>query len=140
MALNSNISRPIAAFLIAFVCLNAAGAACVAYCQAILDEQIETARQVEAGHCSPPSVDAENPSPFLADTSIACCPMVLGVVGGPVEKRAASFDRPALPVSPARNIARPIAFSDQRQFVTPAYRGPPLDRRRDRILHCVIRI
>ncbi len=134
--------RIAALFVVAFICLNAGGAACVAYCQTF-DLATEP-----ADHCplkkSSEHCDRENNGPSFAELGshdLDCCPMTVSFFAGPVEKLSFSVDFPA-EIAEAVSI-RPIY---QRGYLRGSiqalnYRGPPLiDRRTDRLKHCIIRI
>lgn len=132
-------TRFLALFVTVFVCLNGAGAACVAYCQT-MDEPEET-----ADHCPLKKVatDCEPEGSFTAvETSeFDCCPMTVSFFATPVEKPTFSFKQPA-----AALIVKPEVYRPEFRSVTPlhssmSYRGPPpRDRRIDRIKHRVLLI
>ena len=132
-----------ALFITAFVCLNAGGAMCVAYCQTFdLAEE-------PADHCPLKKVSKHCEGQDLADTGttsvgagvgLDCCPMTVSFFAAPVEKNSFSIDAAAEIVAaelPSVNIRFASATTFDRSF---NYRGPPLDRRVERIKHCIIRI
>jgi hypothetical protein len=134
--------RLIAVFLVAFVCLNASGAACVAYCQtsetAFLDHPPP---KKNSKHCEPQSDAPESPSVnFSAGESADCCPMTVSFVGAPLEQTKFSFETAQLAIVANTKPQRPFIFQNARSANPQPYRGPPLDRRIDRVKHCVIRI
>lgn len=132
-------TRFLALFVTAFVCLNGAGAACVAYCQT-MDEPAET-----ADHCPLKKLaedcDSDRPAFSAHDGEFDCCPMTVSFFAAPFEKHSYSFKQSA-----AAAVV-PVGFirAEYRSF-TPlissiSYRGPPpLDRRIDRIKHRVLLI
>lgn len=131
--------RFLALFVTVFVCLNGAGAACVAYCQT-MDEPAES-----ADHCplKKLSNDRDPKGPFFSthDGGSDCCPMTVSFFAAPVEKSSFSVKHSA-PVVSVKSEPFVISF----RSCTPlrsaiSYRGPPpLDRRIDRIKHRVLLI
>lgn len=138
--------RLVAVFLVAFVCLNAGGFVCVAYCQSSMRSLAAAANhfplQKKADHCDPSK--SENGSREASDSvgtdKIECCRMAFNFVGGPLEKRTFSGETAAAPVAIEIDWTPPALSAGLRQNPPPAYRGPPLDRRGERLKHCVIRI
>ena len=135
----------IAVFLVAFVCLNAGGALCVAYCRSVLEKASDPAEHCplkkKASHC-----DTENSEPVAAVASLAgnkidCCPMTISFIGAPIEKKSLFFEPAAVAlVVPVRHDPPSVTLNAASQISPPAYRGPPLDRRVERVKNCIIRI
>lgn len=138
MALRTNRSSFLAAFLIAFVCLNAAGAACVAYCRALGEPEAVAAEKQH--HCGMLKIAADDESNSIDESRFDCCPLAIGFVAGPRELRQ-SISKPLLTASieDTRFEVLPIVSSNDRHNAK-TYRGPPIDRRADRIKHCILRI
>lgn len=134
----------IALFVVAFVCLNAGGAVCVAYCRSTL-ESVASAEhcplQKAKNHCDHQATEDANESASAIRTNPAdCCPMTISFIGAPIEKRSAFFEQA---VVPAEVVPGQFVFSYSFKPFSPsidAYRGPPLDRRGDRLKHRLIRI
>ncbi|MGD9562137.1 MAG: hypothetical protein AB7F88_07945 [Pyrinomonadaceae bacterium] len=131
-------------FIIAFVCLNAGGAVCVAYCQSAL-EAIAASEEhwplkKKAAHCDPAQSDQQEKASAAVGNEINCCPMTLSFVGAPFEKRTFHFETAEFPVIAKSDFAAPATLISSRQTFPPAYRGPPRDRRVERLKHCIIRI
>lgn len=131
-------TRFIGAFLLVFVCLNATGAACVAYCRS-LDETPAAATSSDR-HCGK-TTDHQNGTAFsIAEKKFDCCPMVAGLVAGPFEPKRTA---PAIQFA-AINEAQPKwplpTFERTRFPASEDYRGPPEDRSRDRLRYCILRI
>lgn len=128
-------------FVAAFICLNAGGAMCVAYCQAF-----DTVAESEHCPLKKTSEDCDGQAEQSSDSAavlgheLDCCPMTVSFFAGPIEKSSFSFDAAAeIAEVPQTSIAVRFAgltFSDRSY----SYRGPPLDRRTDRLKHCLIRI
>lgn len=131
----------IAIFLAAFVCLNAGGMLCVTYCSAA-DFAIAPAHEPVADHCGTAGQTSADPDAEAASgTSLDCCQMAASFIAAPVEKKFHSSDATAIAVQP--EPPRVLAFSTRIARVPPpsdAYRGPPMDRRLERLRQCVIRI
>ena len=134
----------IAIFLVAFVCLNAGGAVCVAFCQsaveAIAASQDHCPLKKKAAHCDPQPRDNKDTAAKAAGEATDCCPMTLSFVGAPFEKRAISSETAAIAASVQTNFTIRAGFLTAFTSSPPAYRGPPLDRRLDRVKRCLIRI
>jgi hypothetical protein len=131
--------RFLALFVTVFVCLNGAGAACVAYCQT-MDKPEQS-----ADHCplKKLSKDCEPDGPFFSahGGGIDCCPMTVSFIAGPIEKTSFSVKyAPATPVvADEVFIPRFLSLIPLRSSIS--YRGPPpIDRRVDRIKHRVLLI
>jgi hypothetical protein len=131
--------RFLALFVTVFVCLNGAGAACVAYCQTM------DAPEESADHCplKKLSTDCETDSKFAAVQSgeFDCCPMTVSFFAAPVEKSSFSIKQaaavPSVHAEPSVLSFR--SFTPLRSSMS--YRGPPpLDRRPDRIKHRLLLI
>ncbi len=132
-----------ALFAVAFICLNASGVACLAYCHTfdIAAEKEHCPLQKLSEDCNK-AKDRDNGSKAI-DTSegeIDCCPFTVSVVAAPVESSKAFIDTVA--ASPAQDLLSSPGFvaSHTYSFAGTPYRGPPLDRRIDRLKHCIIRI
>jgi hypothetical protein len=136
----------IAFFLVTFVCLNTGGAVCLVYCQkaiSALAAAPDHCPMKRAGsHCDPANdTKGDGPSLSVSGTSMECCPMTVTFVGAPIEKRAFAFERTATALlAPVPQTATPLAGERVIHRTLPAYRGPPLDRRADRVKQRVIRI
>jgi hypothetical protein len=137
--------KVLAVFLVAFVCLNAGGFVCVAYCQTALssvgEEQDHCPLKKKSSHCDPGmTADVPDVSDSAGTNKVECCRMAFSFIAAPLEKRtfAAEVTQAiaAVKVEPG-----PLAvIAPHHPDSTPAYRGPPLDRRGERLKHCIIRI
>ena len=134
--------RFLALFVVAFICLNAGGAMCVAYCRGT--EAVEP----ESDHCPLEKLEEhfdragdEKRSAVVRTSEIDCCPMTVSFFAAPLEQvtfkfQAAasaavsvSYEHPTRPRSQVRSVE-----------IIP-YRGPPLlDCRTDRIKYRLLRI
>jgi hypothetical protein len=145
MHAKSSKFKLIAIFLVAFVCLNAGGAVCVAYCQTAMEtlsaSQDHCPLKKKASHCDPDVVENGFPTAESAGNGqIDCCAMTVSFIAAPIEKRFFSFEPAAALVSLKVRTGFPSAFESAGLASPPPYRGPPLDRRADRIKHRIIRI
>ena len=126
-------TKPIAAFLLLFVCMNAGGAVCAAYCRSVLlsvkADHCPLAKQQR--HCDKPAA-AETDNTALAATRLDCCPMIVSFIPGTLEQKQNFSLMEA--VTPASNIAatRFVAVTRYRFQNLPAYRGPP---KNETVLH-----
>jgi hypothetical protein len=131
-------TRFIALFVLAFICLNAAGALCVAYCRSLGDNaaEIETASHCTRSRQTGPSIAESS----VESANVESCPMFV-VFAAPIGKPTLSgktVARIALTELPFVELVEPFKYSD---LSSVNYRGPPpLDRRPDRIKHRVILI
>lgn len=131
-----------AVFVMAFVCLNASGAACLAYCETlgITAETDECPLKKLSEHCD--KAGEQTPHSISVDShEIDCCPIVASFFTAPVEAKSFSFETAAQAV-PIRSEATEPTFGVADTFAaTSRYRGPPpLDRRIDRLKYQVFRI
>lgn len=142
-------SRALAVFVLAFLCLNAAGALCLTWClqgpamsrgkvgisadDSHLSEHCrQIKRQAERANKDSSSVEA---------VEAACCMMPVALFAAPVEKRAELGKLVAVAAMPAVDIEfAPPVVAYQRTHAKPVYRPPPVDHGQDRLLNCVIRI
>jgi len=132
-------------FLVAFVCLNAGGAVCVAFCQTTLESVSAPPEHCplkkKAGHCDPAGEDKNKPAAeSIGDGQVDCCPMTVSFVAAPFESKTYSFETPAIAALAKTRFREPAEFQTVQDSPRYAYRGPPLDRRVDRIKHCILRI
>ncbi len=138
------ISKLTAIFVTAFICLNAGGALCVAYCQTfdITAEPEHCPLKKTSEHCD--KKDQQNNESYTvasAPGEMDCCPLTFSFLAAPVESKTFSFDSIG-PVLVQEFSFTPAFFASQKIYRSDiAYRGPPpLDRRVDRLKHCIIRI
>lgn len=136
--------RFVAAFVVAFVCLNAGGAVCVAYCQsfALAAEPEHCPLRKAEEHCDRSRETKEKPT-SIGQTSgeIDCCPMTVSLVAAPIEKSSYSFDK-VFTTAIQRAEFKAVWTASKASFaVRVKYRGPPpVDSHALRIKHSVIRI
>lgn len=133
-------SKVLAIFLVAFVCLNAGGAMCLAYC--------ETFEVAEADHCplSKPKIHCDSSIEPPADTdqiggnAMDCCQLPIAFFAAPAEKSELKQQRAEL----AKTTEQRQEGSSFRHVFRNAsdnhYRPPPNDGSRLRIHHCVLLI
>lgn len=138
-------TKLIAIFLVAFVCLNAGGAMCVAYCQSTDKPTTAGADHCplkkKARHCDPSNQDQnESAVNSFRSNEIGYCPMTVSFIAGPIEQKIFSFETVAAPSAAKAEVLPPVFFGHAGQPAMPAYRGPPLDQRPDRLKRCIIRI
>lgn len=124
-------------FLIAFVCLNGVGALCVAYCQTFETEQKAATAHCQMGKAMQIHGEASTEdllSSFAKHSeSLDCCPLTFTFVSAPsvskFEIQPISF---VLVSAPSPTASSKISGRSL-HFGTVSYRGPPLDRRVERI-------
>lgn len=129
------------AFVIAFICLNAGGSVCVAYCQSFEQQMPMSEHCRMAAQHSGGDADPKTKITVTAAGRVACCSVAVNFITGPVE--SLHFDANtsilSLPQDPLRFANEPVVEHLSRPI--PIYRGPPpIDRRPDRLKHRVIRI
>lgn len=136
-----------AALVLAFLCLNVGGALCLTYCSQIMAEPatVEAASHL-SDHCGRAKQEAEEPektSSSIEAGEASCCMMPVAFFAAPIEKRpeVRAGAIAAAPVSPRFDL--PFQYDTLTANAAPSspvYRPPPLDRRIERKLNCVIRI
>ncbi len=137
----------LAVFVLGFLCLNAVGALCLTYCSSLMSAEAAAVGDDSdlSEHCKAMKAEAklaDDAKDKVASADGSCCMMPVAMFAVPVEKRS-TFETVDVAVVPAAQIDIP-AF----EFVAavtfpntiPVYRPPPLDRRVERSLNCVIRI
>ena len=136
--------RALALFVTVFICLNGAGAACVAYCRSMEKPQASADHcplKKLTGHCGSEGKQDNSPAFSAKGSDIDCCPMTVSFFAGPIEKNSFPVKQTA-----AATVITPPTFVFTFRSVTPlrsaiSYRGPPpIDRRPDRIKHRVLLI
>ena len=145
MHVKSSKVKLIAIFLVTFVCLNAGGAVCVAYCQTAMEtlsaSQDHCPLKKKASHCDPElQNNGFSAAESVGNGQIDCCAMTVSLIAAPIEKRTSLFGSAAALVSVKFRTDFPAALEPAWQISPPRYRGPPLDRRADRLKHRIIRI
>ncbi|HKP69540.1 MAG TPA: hypothetical protein VJV05_09665 [Pyrinomonadaceae bacterium] len=129
-------------FVVAFICLNAGGAVCVAYCQSMLqaaDSAEHCPLKKTDSHCNKKS-NLESDATAIGGDEIFCCSVTVGFLPAPTETpyRFVSVILAPVVVTPA---LEPFLVSTQGFESSFDYRGPPpLDRRIERIKHRLLRI
>lgn len=139
-------SRALAAFVLAFLCLNVSGALCLSWC---LQGPATTATAASddsqlSEHCRQMKRQAEQAdqdSSRIEAGEAACCMMPVALFAAPVEKRVELAKVVAVAALPAVEIDfAPPVIAYQQAHAKPVYRPPPIDHRQERLLNCVIRI
>ena len=143
MYIHSKKIRLAALFVVTFICLNAGGAVCVAYCQSMMQAEATAEHcplKKSDSHCNKKS-NVETPgATAIAGDEIFCCSVSVGFLPAPIEKSfrfvtAAATSVVETPTPESQLISIPGFTS------TFDYRGPPpLDRRVERIKHRLLRI
>lgn len=138
--------RSIALFVVLFLCLNISGVICLSYCaKAILAAADRPEASMLSEHCRrmKKEVEEKNSNASKLETpNVSCCMMPSIVFAAPLEKRS-SFELKLIEVPSAsvgQIVNEPIAVAENEPEALPVYRPPPLDRRVERVLNCVIRI
>lgn len=136
-------TKVISLFVLAFVCLNAVGAACVAYCRVAEWPDATATVPVSSHHCQKATGTQEDPRrpTFGPARAVKPCPMTVSFFGAPLEKHQSAPANLTLPETGRvyEIQSRLVVF---RSVATAfGYRGPPLlDHRIDRIKHRVLLI
>ncbi len=144
MITNSKKTRLLALFVVAFVCLNAGGGVCVAYCQT-MDAVVEGDHcplKKKSKHCvKGTDGDDGTQTNVWASYEFDYCPMTVTLLAGPIEKNSVSLAQDSQ-LAVAKSEPRISSGSFAAIFTaTFNYRGPPLlDRRTERIKHQLLRI
>ncbi|HMT06858.1 MAG TPA: hypothetical protein PKA82_02560 [Pyrinomonadaceae bacterium] len=133
------------AFVLAFLCLNAAGAFCLSLCAGFTTTATASDDSHLSEHCKSmkrEAVAADNERTKATAIEPSCCMLPVAMLAVPLERSVTFYaaDAPiAVPadVSYAYTAVTASHFNSTQQ---PVYRPPPLDRRIDRQLNCVIRI
>ena len=136
-------SRPfqtkfLAAFLLLFVCMNAGGAVCVAYCRSVVlaaaDDHCPLAKKDL--HCDRSRPENKDETALSAGT-LDCCPMVVSFIPGTLEPKQ-TFSTAATAVHASNFVTSPVIVVSRYRFANiPAYRGPP---KNERVLHITNRV
>ena len=134
--------RLTALFVVAFICLNAGGTVCVAYCQSFM-RAVDTAEHCPLkkadSHCNKKS-NVEQPSHAVGVDEMFCCSVSVGFLPAPIEKSFRFVTIVSTAVVDTRTF-EPRLVSIPGFVSTFDYRGPPpLDRRVERIKHRLLRI
>ena len=134
--------RFLAIFVVAFICLNAGGAVCVAYCRTAEDASAGSEHcplKKAARDCNRTETGGESPS--VGGDQIDCCPMTVGFFAAPIEKSGFRFERATVVLSAKVQTLQSFDANVSATFPAINYRGPPfLDRRADRLKHRLLRI
>ncbi len=144
MLRNRIVTRFVALFVVAFICLNAGGSVCVAYCQTfdLADETEHFPVQELPEHCNKSKSGADDSNAVVTTESeeADCCPFTISFVAAPVEGNQASVVTiAAIPIQELLPAPTLVATATHSIILTP-YRGPPMDHRIDRLKNCIIRI
>jgi hypothetical protein len=121
----------LAAFVIAFVCLNAGGAVCVAYCQSYEIAAVESEhcplKKPASEHCDKSVKESEDHASVNIQTGeLDCCPMTISFFAAPVEKNSSSFLEIAVAAGGTNADLSVVANPTRPTFPnTVNYRGPP---------------
>lgn len=146
MAMKMTSSKKVlAAFVLGFLCLNAAGALCLTYCSSLMMTAAVADDSHMSEHCKAMQAEAaltDETREKVAKAEAACCMMPVAMLAVPVEKRS-TFQTVDVAVVPQTVVNAPVfepVAAVGKPYEIPFYRPPPLDRRIERQLNCVIRI
>jgi hypothetical protein len=122
--------------------LNAGGAVCVAYCHKFIEAaKAEHCPLSKNGkHCNRKKKVENSDRNAVVDEELNCCPMTVSFVAGPVEKHSFSLSSSVVASTKFEVFAFVPTFRRQLVISGFDYRGPPYDRRINRIKNCIIRI
>jgi hypothetical protein len=126
--------RLLALFVTVFVCMNGAGAACVAYCQTMgpkADEAQHCPLKRLSKHCDP----KENLHRLSVGSGrMNCCPMTVSFFPAPIDKYSFSIEKPSAVLLQKFYLPEFRLKVGSPSTKSTNYRGPPpLDRRVERI-------
>lgn len=137
----------LALFVLAFLCLNVGGFLCLSFCHQMMAASAMTLDAHLSEHCRRAKKEAEEKeqgSAKIGADAASCCIMPVSMFAAPVEKQSRFVDILVADATPAPTVDfyKFFALSLPRLHIleAPVYRPPPLDRRVERILNCVIRI
>lgn len=142
----STTQRFLAVFVLAFVCLNAGGALCLAYCS---DWTSSTTASVPdeshlSEHCKRIKREAEERSKSslsIEAAEAACCMLPTALFAAPLENRQSDVKFVAVPAAAGQDVPTTSQRAVAKEPADlPVYRPPPIDRRGERLFHGVIRI
>lgn len=130
-------------FVLTFICLNAGGAVCVAYCRGF------TRPEGTADHCPlakfgahcPNSKDSKHTGPaYIEFNSMDCCVLSVSLITAPVEKRQSIVSAASALVVHLIRFYAPIRVpASERVYIT-GYSPPLADRQFTHIKNRVLRI
>ena len=142
----STKTKLISIFVLAFLCLNAGGAFCLAYCQSTSAHVVAT-----EDHCPLPKGDSDchhtaQQPPAKEDASsvgsgaVTCCSLAINVLVAPIERKQVSQDLVAA-ASEQPVVSTPVFAASSLPSIRPLYLRPLVrDRRFERIKNRVFRI
>jgi hypothetical protein len=134
-------------FVLTFLCFNAGGAVCVAYCQGFTqsaDQKNHCPLAKFGAHCPKSKNPTQNGPAYIEfnDNSMDCCVLSVTMIAAPVEKRQRAANlAPTLvaenPQLPGGSVPR-ITTAEKPFYIT--YSSPPADKRFTHIKNQVFRI
>ena len=131
-------------FVVAFLCLNAGGLLCLAYCAT--PSQIEAAhcplKKRAADHCNPSSKSEQAlENVVFKANSVTCCIIPVSIFAAPIEKEAGQLIYPSPVAETVVGLAFATTWSTRsRQIPRSFYRPPPNDYRFQRVRNQIFRI
>ena len=131
----------LAAFLLLFVCMNAGGAVCVAYCRSVVlsatDEHCPLAKK--GRHCDKSTPENKDETAITAGR-FDCCPMIVSFIPGTLEPKQ-TFSTSTAAVPATNFVVTPLIVVSHYRFANiPAYRGPPKNEQTLHITNRILRI
>lgn len=139
MSVMKETSKYIAIFVVAFLCLNLGGALCFTHC-ALERASAEDELAGLSDHCKAIKLaeQAANKDNSAGDLEVSvCCAVPTALVAAPAEKKVEPQKMAAVALLPQLPNVPIVASARDGQTSVPVYRPPPLDRRGERLLHCV---
>jgi hypothetical protein len=134
-------------FVLTFLCLNAGGAVCLAYCQGASahiekkDDCPLAKKSADCPHASHGQMPMQSDkAPIAEANSVTCCSLAINVLVAPIERRQMSHDVAVAVTAEPVGVVRRFEFA-QIRLPDPVFANTPvLDRRSDRVKHRVFRI
>jgi len=129
-------------FVLAFLCFNAGGIFCLAYCQTGMNARVESCPLAGLKPDCPHS-KRQTTAPgrtAVEGNAVKCFVLPIGIFSAPVDGKA-SVNISVAPVTAVQPLAPLVLIADAtRQLPDNFYRPPPKDRRVERVRNQVFRI
>jgi len=132
-------------FVLTFLCLNAGGAVCLAFCantkahdMAAMDHCPLAKKPADCPHHA--AKQEQDGAPAVESKAVSCCNVAINIFAVPLERKQTVQD--PVQTTPLETTQTIISFvsSSFTAPVTTVSRQPALDRRVERVKHCVFRI
>jgi hypothetical protein len=139
-------TKLVSLFVLTFLCLNAGGAFCLAYCQSTSAHTADSNDHCplskgssDCHHATQQSQSKEDAS-SVESGAVTCCSLAINMFSAPIERKQESVQVADIPERPKAVEITSTFAARPFNFPPTGFVAPSVDRRDERVKHCLFRI